>query len=125
MRVVDTSVWIELLIMSPTGKTLVADMPPVDEIIVPTIVQLELAKWLARELPDLVEDVIGATDNCRIVPLDSAIALQAAEIGRTARLATADSIIYATAIYENADLLTCDAHFQDMPNVIYRPKARH
>jgi predicted nucleic acid-binding protein len=35
----------------------------------------------------------------------------------------ADSIVYATAIERGADVLTCDAHFQGLPNIVYVPKA--
>jgi len=34
----------------------------------------------------------------------------------------ADAVIYATAIEHNADVLTCDAHFADLPGVVYFPK---
>ncbi len=35
-------------------------------------------------------------------------------------VATADAIIYATAQESNAELLTCDAHFEGLPGVIYQ-----
>ena len=35
----------------------------------------------------------------------------------------ADAIIYATALDAGADLLTCDAHFADLPNVVYVAKS--
>jgi len=34
----------------------------------------------------------------------------------------ADAIIYATAIDNGADLLTCDAHFAKLPRVVYFAK---
>jgi hypothetical protein len=46
MRLVDTSVWIEWLTGSPLGITLPAELPDRAQWLVPTIVQLELAKWL-------------------------------------------------------------------------------
>jgi uncharacterized protein with PIN domain len=48
MRVVDTSAWIEWLIGSPTGTAVAADLPDKDQWLVPTIIQLEMAKWLTR-----------------------------------------------------------------------------
>ena len=50
MRVVDTSAWIEWLIDFATGSMIEAQLPPRSEGLVPTIVQLELAKWLTREV---------------------------------------------------------------------------
>jgi uncharacterized protein len=49
MRLVDTSAWIEWLIGSPAGATVAGDLPERGNWLVPTIVQLELAKWLTRE----------------------------------------------------------------------------
>ena len=59
---------------------------------------------------------------CQIVALDTAIARQAAEVSRRHKLTTADAIILATALHENADILTCDAHFQHLDRVIYIAK---
>jgi hypothetical protein len=49
MLLIDTSVWIEWLIGSDLGVKLGARFPPAQDIIMPTLVQLELAKWLERE----------------------------------------------------------------------------
>ena len=49
MRLVDTSVWIEWLTGSPLGVTLAAELPGRAQWLVPTIVQLDLAKWVTRE----------------------------------------------------------------------------
>ena len=116
--VVDTSSWIEWLVGSATGKQLGRAIPAQPNCIVPTIVQLELAKWLWREIGDDEADrVIAYTLKCVIVPLDTHIALLAAEQHRLHKLATADAIVYATALSRNAQLLTCDAHFEGLPNV--------
>lgn len=93
-----------------------------DELLVPTIVQLELAKWLAREAPDVVDEAIATTMDCLVVPLTTDIALRAAELGREYRLPAADSIIYATARAADCELVTCDAHFEGLPDVIYIAK---
>ena len=120
MRVVDTSVWIEWFIGSPLGRRLAKEMPDRPECIVPTIVQLELAKWLLRESgEDRADQVIAYTQKCIVVPLDTPIALLAAELHRQLKLATADAIVYATAQARGAELLTCDAHFDKLSGVEY------
>jgi predicted nucleic acid-binding protein len=125
MRVADTSAWIEYLIGSETGKSLAPSMPRGLDCIVPTIVQLELAKWLSREVSEAAtEKVIADTMECVVADLDTQTAILAAEIARNHRLATVDAIIYATSRIRNAELLTCDAHFRDLPGVLYFPKAR-
>ncbi|MRD47940.1 PIN domain-containing protein [Caenimonas koreensis DSM 17982] len=118
MRVVDTSAWIEWLVASPLGKKLGQQIPATDHCIVPTIVQLELSKWLVREVGEEAADqVIAYTSKCQIVALDTAIALRAAELHREHKLATADAIVYATALHVGAQLLTCDSHFEGLEGV--------
>lgn len=118
MRVVDTSAWIEWLIGTPVGKRLKSHLPKREEWVVPTIVQLELAKWLMREKgEDEADRVIAYSLKCVVKPLDTELALLAAELHRQHRLATADAIVYATARHLNADLLTCDRHFAGLPGV--------
>lgn len=123
-RVVDTSAWIEWLTGSALGRTLRKQFPDKAQCIVPTIVQLELSKWLVRELgEDQADQVIAYTQKCVVVPLDTAIALLAADLYREHKLATADAIVYATARRVGAELLTCDAHFENLPDVAFFPKS--
>jgi predicted nucleic acid-binding protein len=119
MRVIDTSAWIEWLIGSPLRETLAQEIPERTLCIVPTIVQLELVKWLVREIGEEAADqMIAYTQKCAVVPLDTRIALAAAELHRQYKLATADAVVYATARESGADLLTCDTHFAGLPGVV-------
>jgi predicted nucleic acid-binding protein len=82
------------------------------------MVQLELSKWLTREAgEDKADQVIAFTQVCQVVPLDTEIAIAAAEACRTHKLATADAIMFATARAKGAELLTCDKHFEGLPGV--------
>lgn len=123
MRVVDTSAWIEWLTASALGRRLAAHLPDQPQCIVPTIVQLELSKWLVREIGEEAADqMIAYTQKCVVVPLDTTIALLAADMHRAHGLAMADAIVYATARHHQAGLLTCDAHFERLPEVVFLPK---
>jgi predicted nucleic acid-binding protein len=123
MILVDTSAWIEWLIGSPIADRISEHLPGQDTWLVPSMVQLELAKWLMREVgEDKADQAIAFTQVCQVVPLDTEIALAAAEACRTHRLATADAVIFATAQAHGAKLLTCDAHFEGLPSVLYIPK---
>lgn len=118
MRLVDTSAWIEYLTGSPLGRGLAADLPVRSAWLVPTMVQLELVKWLTREKgADKADQLIAFTETCVVAELDTAIAVAAAELCRRHRLATADAVIYATSLAYGADLLTCDSHFDGLPGV--------
>lgn len=119
MRVVDTSAWIEWLAGSSLQARLAQEIPERDQCVVPTIVQLELAKWLIRESgEDAADQMIAYTQKCVVAPLDTRIALRAADLHRQYKLATADAVVYATAQEFGADLLTCDAHFENLPGVV-------
>jgi predicted nucleic acid-binding protein len=125
MILVDTSAWIEWLTGSPTGEKLAEHLPEQADWLVPTMVQLELAKWLVREVgEDKADQVIAFTQVCQVVPLDTEIALEAAEACRTHKLATADAIVLATARARGASLLTCDGHFEGLPDVTLVPKVK-
>ena len=123
MRVVDTSIWIEWLTDSPLQQFLAGKFPEPEKCVVPTIVQLELNKWLTRELGEAEADqVVAYTQNCVVAVLDTKIALLAADLHRQYKLATADAVVYATALAYSANLLTCDAHFEGLPQVEFIPK---
>ena len=124
-RVVDSSAWIEWLVDGPASAVLATEFPARSDCIVPTIVQLELAKWLTRERGEEVADeIIAFTQKCIVVPLDTSIAVYAADLCRQHKLATADAVIYATAQKLEADLLTCDANFMGLPGVVYIAKGQ-
>jgi len=125
MRLVDTSAWIEWLTGSSVGKALASEIPEPPRWLVPTVVQYELAKWLAREAGDDKADrVVAFTRTCVVAELDTRIALSAAELAAAHRLAMADAIVYATARARGADVLTCDGHFSGLPGVRYVAKRR-
>ena len=124
MRLVDTSAWIEWLIGSPVGAEVAGELPERGAWLVPTIVQLELAKWLRREKgEDQADRVVAFTATCVVAALDTRIALAAAELCAAHRLATADAIVLATALAHGADLLTCDRHFEGLGGVRFLPRS--
>jgi predicted nucleic acid-binding protein len=124
MRLVDTSAWIEWLTGSPLGVTLADELPDREQWLVPTLVQLELAKWLTREVgEDKADRVLAFTETCVVADLDTGTALSAADLCAKHKLSTADAIIYATSLAHSAELLTCDRHFENLPGVRFVPKA--
>ncbi len=94
-----------------------AELPEREQGLVPTIVQLELATWLTREVgEDKADRVIAFTTTCLVADLDTAIALSAADLCARHKLATADAVVYGT------DLLTCDRPFDGLSKVCFIPK---
>jgi uncharacterized protein len=123
MRVIDTSAWIEVLVESRLGLKLKSELPARAQWIVPTLVQLELAKWLIREgHENAAGRVVAFTLKCAVAPLDTKLALGAAHLCGEHKLSTADGIVYDTARAAGAELVTCDAHFEGLPGVLYFAK---
>lgn len=124
MLAVDSSAWIEWLIDGPLSAELARKMPVRSDLLVPTIVQHELTKWLLRERDEeAADEFIAYTQTCVVAVLDTATAIDAATLARHHKLATADAVIYATALRHGAGLLTCDAHFENLPGVTYIAKS--
>jgi predicted nucleic acid-binding protein len=120
MHLVDTSAWIDWLMDSPTGRRAGAEFPAPNKWLVPTMVQLERSKWLAREIgEDRADEVLAFTQTCQVLPMDTRIANCAAELCRAHPLSMGDAVIYATARDHGAELLTCDAHFGGLAGVIF------
>jgi predicted nucleic acid-binding protein len=67
--------------------------------------------------------MIAFSTTCLVVPLTTDLALSAAALHKTYKLATADAIIYATARAKGAQLLTCDAHFERLEGVVFESKS--
>lgn len=123
MFLVDTCGWIEWMIDSPLAKNYSRYLTSPDTLIVPTLVQHELYKWMCRETDQPTAlSAIAATQTATVISLDTSLALLAADTAREFKLATADAIIYATARQHNATLVTSDAHFADLPHTKYYPK---
>jgi predicted nucleic acid-binding protein len=124
MRVVDTSAWIEWTSETPLGQRLAVEIPKKDGWLVPTVVQYELIRWARRYFDEAAADkLLAHSMGCVVTPLDTRLAMRAVECSRAHALAMADAIIYATALDAGADLLTCDAHFADLPGVVYFAKS--
>lgn len=120
MFLVDTCGWIEWMIDSSLARSYARYLNSPDTLIVPTLVQHELYKWLHREMDQAAALAsIAATQTANVIALDTSLALLSAEVAREFKLATADAIIYATARQHSATLVTSDAHFTGLPHVKY------
>jgi predicted nucleic acid-binding protein len=123
MRVIDTSIWIEVFRGSDLGRKHLPLLSTPEDIIVPTIIQYEIFKWLSRERT--VEEAtlaITFTGECHVRELTTELAMLAAELSAIHKLHATDAIILATARWHEVPLVTCDAHFEGLPGVEYFEK---
>jgi predicted nucleic acid-binding protein len=113
---VDSSGWIEFLGDGPLADRFATYFEREERLIVPAIVLYEVYKKLLSVRGSTAADrFLSAALRARVVPIDDRLALLAARISLERRLAMADAMIYATALAAGALLVTCDAHFQGLP----------
>jgi predicted nucleic acid-binding protein len=125
MNVVDSSAWIEWLNGGPNAADFRGAIADVANLVVPSVVILEVLRLALRTLPEQeATELAQVLAYGRVVPLDEELAISAAHLGVTHRLALADSIVYATARRFDATIWTQDVDFEGLPGVEFRPKAK-
>ena len=125
MNVVDSSAWLEYFADGPNAGFFAPAIEATEELIVPSIVLLEVFKRLLQQRSE--NEALQAAAIMRqgkIVDLDGALALSAAKVGVTSKLPLADSIILATARRFDATVWTQDEDFDGLPGVKYRSKKK-
>ena len=125
MNVVDSSAWLEYFADGPNAGFFAPAIEETEELIVPSIVLLEVFKRFLQQRSE--SDALQAAAIIRqgkIVDLDGTLALAAAKIGVTDKLPLADSVILATARRFDATLWTQHEDFDGLPGVKYRPKKK-
>jgi toxin FitB len=123
MTLVDSSGWIEFFTDGRNAAKYGSYLEKTSSVITPTIVLYEVFKLVKRERTE-EEALLAAAQmqKTRIVPLTDSLALAAADVSLEFRLAMADSIVYATARAENAELVTSDSDLGGLPGVTFLPK---
>lgn len=125
MNVVDSSAWIEYFTGGPNAKFFEPPILATDELIVPTMVLLEVYKHVRRHLGrDKALKAIAGMKQGRTQDLDERLALYAGEIGVEHGLPLADSVILATARLHEATLWTQDSDFEGMDDVRFKRKRK-
>lgn len=123
MYLVDTCGWIEWITDAQLASQFESHLENLEKLIVPTLIQFELYRWIERELnEEKALEVIGITEQAQVIPLSTRIALDAAELSKQHKLAMADAIIYATAQNQQATLITSDKHFKNLAQVTFLQK---
>lgn len=123
MILVDTCGWIEWFANGVLADSFAPYMKDPADLLVPTTVQYELYKWVKRESDETTAlDAIALADDSLIVPLNTEIALMAADLTLSHKLAFADAVIYASARKYQTELVTSDDHFKGLPGVTYISK---
>jgi predicted nucleic acid-binding protein len=123
MNVVDSSGWLEYFAKGMNTSFFSSAIQETDSLIVPTICIYEVFKRiLTQHTEEEALLAVGIMSLGTITELTREIAINAAQISTTRKIAMADSIILATARDHNATLWTQDADFANLDGVQYIEK---
>jgi predicted nucleic acid-binding protein len=123
VNLVDSSAWLEYFADGPNASFFAAAIEKTQELIVPTIVVLEVYKRILQQRSARTAlEAVAVLRQGRTIDLTAALAIAAATLSHSAKLPMADSIILATARAESAVIWTQDADFRDTPGVRFRAK---
>lgn len=123
MTVVDSCGWIEVFAGGPLSDAFLPHLRDLRSVITPTIVVYEVYKKLKQTTSE--DDALSAlalVQRTRIVPLSVEISLAAADLAIQYGLSMADAIVPATGYETDADIVTSDSAFENLPRVVYFSK---
>ncbi len=124
--VVDSCGWIEYLTDGPLAQYYAGVLEGDEPVAVPTLVLYEVYKFVKRVSGEERAMVAAAhLCTCTLVPLDEALALEAADAALAHGLAMADATVYATACRLGAELITSDKDLKGLPGVRFIEAARN
>jgi predicted nucleic acid-binding protein len=91
-----------------------------DNLCIPVITLYEVyKKFLTIANSEKADIAVSIMQNSVVIGIDPQMSIVAAELGKQYKLPMADSIIYATAITNDAKLYTQDQHFENLDRVHY------
>lgn len=125
MNLVDSSGWIEVLADAPGAGFFVPVLDSIEELLVPRICMVEVARYLYRERGE--HEALQAMAQMRqgkVVGIDDRVLMGAARLGKEHRLPLADSLVLATAHAYGAMVWTQDSDFEGIEGVRYTPKIK-
>lgn len=124
--IIDSYAWIEYFMGTKAGEKVKPIIEGLEEKITPTICLAEIyAKTLKVENQNLAEKQrTFIKERSALAPLDETIAVESARIDVNMKKeikgwGLADSIVYATGLTKKAEIVTGDAHFKNLKNVIF------
>lgn len=123
MIVIDSSAWVEFFTRGPAGDGVREYVGGDDPVAVPAVVVYEVFRAIQRMAGDYPAAMAAAQLTDRgVVDIDASLALAAAHVAAEHGLHMADAMIYATTLSLGGTLVTLDAHFDGLPDVVYLQK---
>ena len=123
MIVVDSCGWIEVFADGPLANLFDPYLQDLGSVVIPTVVVYEVYRKLKQSMSE--NDALAALtvlQQTTVVPLSTEIALNAADLAIEYQLSMADAFVLATGYAMDADVVTSDSSFKDLPRVVYFSK---
>lgn len=125
MNVIDSSAWLSYFAGDANAEVFSRPIENIDKLIVPSITITEVFKCVFRQRSEgMALEAIAHMEQGRVIALDAALAIDAAQCGLEHKLPLADSIIYATAQKFDATIWTQDIDFRPLQSVKYYSKKK-
>jgi toxin FitB len=123
VNVVDSSGWLEYFADGPNAAFFASAILKSKDLLVSTINLFEVFKRVSAQRGEAVAlEAISLMQEGRVIAVDAAISLRAAELSQHLKLPMADSLILATAYQFRATLWTQDADFEHIEGVKFVKK---
>ena len=120
MTVIDTSGWLEYLADGPLAAQYEKYLAKPEAIITPSIAVTEVYKKVKKTKgAEVAMAVVAQMEKTRIIALDEEIALLAGDLALAHSLALPQAIAYATALTEEAQLLTANPHLKSLEQITF------
>ncbi len=120
MNLVDSSGWLEYFTNDKNSDRFASVIEDTEGLIVSSLNIYEVFKKVIAERDENAAlEAVAVMQQAKVMDVTSSIALQAAKFSYIFKIPLADSIIYITAIENNAIVWTQDADFKGMEGVEY------
>jgi toxin FitB len=117
--VIDSSAWVEYFTQGPAGPDVKGFVYGDEPVLVPTVVVYEVFRAIRRKAgPRTAATAVAQLSKRQVAEIDVSLALAAANVASEHGLHMADAMIYAATLSVGGTLVTLDAHFEGLPNVV-------
>jgi toxin FitB len=125
MNLVDSCGWLEYFADGSNADFFASAIEDVEHLIVPSICVLEVFKRILQQRTEReAGQAVSLMQQAKVIELDIALAIHAAQIGFDLKLHLADSVVVATAYAHHARIWTQDSDLKEVEGVKYLPKPK-
>ena len=123
MTVIDTSGWLEYLADGPLAAQYEKYLAKPETIITPSITLSEVYKKVKKAKgAEVALSIVAQIEKTRVIALDEEIAVMAGDLALAHSIPLPQAIAYATALREEAQLVTANPHLKGLDQVTFLQK---